>query len=422
MKASYLLVFSALGLLSGCSETAVDDADSDSEALRTSRVQQYKGSENWDDLSDELKADVDALFTTPGLATVAVEILDDPKFVKLSKFETTVEKTGVIGARMIITLLRNNAKSRPVISNMRDVFRVTTVGNPTAVRYLAAYRLPNAVSSLGGDPSLGTLAFAENVPTSSPNTGSTDGRARTNGGGPTNASIVAPPADLDAVLAARFAEAARAPSRGELAEWNDLRSRYQASIAQAARIDTFRLARHSGSATLSDDPRAAQKFDQASALVDRFARTDVKFSSDAMNLVHAVVADSDGGKLRRAGQNVFRTGPVERLYLPGANVAAAVSDVFGDVTKRASAAAAPELAAVFDRRMISVHPYMDANGRTTRLMTDWLLTRAGYPPAISTADEAAALFAQDATVERGAHLERITIGMQRSVSLLESSV
>ena len=30
----------------------------------------------------------------------------------------------------------------------------------------------------------------------------------------------------------------------------------------------------------------------------------------------------------------------------------------------------------------TVHPFDDANGRTTRLVTDWLLARHGYPPAI----------------------------------------
>lgn len=70
--------------------------------------------------------------------------------------------------------------------------------------------------------------------------------------------------------------------------------------------------------------------------------------------------------------------------------------------------------------MISIHPYADGNGRTTRLMTDWLLTRAGYPPVVAQAAESVAVFANDATVARGVHLERITNGMRRSVELLES--
>ena len=38
-------------------------------------------------------------------------------------------------------------------------------------------------------------------------------------------------------------------------------------------------------------------------------------------------------------------------------------------------------AALAQQWIVSAHPFVDANGRTARLAADWLLARAGYPPA-----------------------------------------
>jgi fido (protein-threonine AMPylation protein) len=234
------------------------------------------------------------------------------------------------------------------------------------------------------------------------------------------------PAPASLILADAFAAAsAQAPSRGLLREWEKLRARYRAieeTTSSRPAADVLRMARRAGSATVRRDERSALKFDQASALVDRFVRSDVAFTPDAMRVVHAVVADKHHGHIRTAGENVQSGDDAARAYLPGAEVEAAVASVFGNV-RRSSArgSATPLVAANFDMQLISLHPFLDANGRTSRLMTDWLLLRAGYPPAMpGPAKLRTALFWQRPVLEREVQFDQITSGMRRTVDLLET--
>jgi Fic family protein len=163
------------------------------------------------------------------------------------------------------------------------------------------------------------------------------------------------------------------------------------------------------------------KFDRGVALVDRMVERDSGFSAEAMRLVHSVVADREHGRLRSAGQDVQCGDDAAQAYLPGADVEGAVTALFADLAHAAPALATPHLAAAFDQRLLSIHPFEDANGRTARLMTDWLLLRAGFPPVAGTEAEVTALFwqKQGRSLDRDAHLARITAGMQRTVDLLE---
>lgn len=55
-----------------------------------------------------------------------------------------------------------------------------------------------------------------------------------------------------------------------------------------------------------------------------------------------------------------------------------------------------ELAGLAYQRLVSIHPFRDGNGRTARLVADWILLKNGYPPILltdSTMD--AAIFADD---------------------------
>ena len=41
-----------------------------------------------------------------------------------------------------------------------------------------------------------------------------------------------------------------------------------------------------------------------------------------------------------------------------------------------------ELASWLHNRLAQIHPFSDGNGRTARLMMNWILMRNGFPPAI----------------------------------------
>jgi Fic family protein len=53
-----------------------------------------------------------------------------------------------------------------------------------------------------------------------------------------------------------------------------------------------------------------------------------------------------------------------------------------------------EVATTAHRWFISIHPFGDANGRTSRLIHDYILRRAGLPPALASNDEFAIFGAQ----------------------------
>ncbi|MFO0737640.1 MAG: hypothetical protein U0270_17235 [Labilithrix sp.] len=155
------------------------------------------------------------------------------------------------------------------------------------------------------------------------------------------------------------------PSRAMAGEWNVLRDRYRASVSQAAR-ETIQTARRSGSATLARDGHAQRRFDEGGRMIDAFVRGHIGFDAGAMNLVHAAVATKDQGRIRVAGQEAFHGRGRGRQYLPGAAVARATEEVFAAVReRRANGEAAPRRCDVRPAHDARIHPYMDANGRTT---------------------------------------------------------
>lgn len=46
-----------------------------------------------------------------------------------------------------------------------------------------------------------------------------------------------------------------------------------------------------------------------------------------------------------------------------------------------------EMAALFHFKLVSIHPFIDGNGRTSRLIMNFILMQNGYPPAVVKADD-----------------------------------
>jgi cell filamentation protein, protein adenylyltransferase len=74
---------------------------------------------------------------------------------------------------------------------------------------------------------------------------------------------------------------------------------------------------------------------------------------------------------------------------------AEIPALMGDFTAWLGAAAAtPEAAFAAHRRLVGIHPFIDGNGRTARLLMNLLLIRGGYPPvAVRPEDRLAYLHA-----------------------------
>jgi Fic family protein len=118
--------------------------------------------------------------------------------------------------------------------------------------------------------------------------------------------------------------------------------------------------------------------------VDALATGDAPITEHALRQIHALVLrtidDQNAGRYRRV--QVYITGSE---YVPPEPVA--VPPLMADLGQRLAseefAALHPvEQAARAHLRLVDIHPFIDGNGRTARLLMNLLLMRHGYPPAI----------------------------------------
>lgn len=232
-------------------------------------------------------------------------------------------------------------------------------------------------------------------------------------------SEAAPMPDGDRALADLFARSAAAPVTPAMErEWESLRARYQESLRAHGPSPLLADARLSGSATLAASPAARERFVQGMKHVESLARRGR--SPDAREMAalqRLLVGDTASARLRVTGERATAGAASERAYLSGAFVEREIERVFATP---AAELAAPVAAAQVDQKIISIHPYVDGNGRVARLVSDWLLLREGYPPVVPSAS--AALHAAhdgSADVAPSAHLERVTAGMRNAVAIAE---
>ncbi len=71
-------------------------------------------------------------------------------------------------------------------------------------------------------------------------------------------------------------------------------------------------------------------------------------------------------------------------HLPpaAAKVQRLMDDLVDWYTRNVETMWVPDLAAEFHHRFVHVHPFMDGNGRTARLLMNFILMQDGYPPAV----------------------------------------
>jgi Fic family protein len=70
------------------------------------------------------------------------------------------------------------------------------------------------------------------------------------------------------------------------------------------------------------------------------------------------------------------------VILPNPRKVADLMDAFNEWLKSSSDMHPVELAAEAHYRLVSIHPFIDGNGRTARLLMNLILIMCGYPPAI----------------------------------------
>jgi len=119
---------------------------------------------------------------------------------------------------------------------------------------------------------------------------------------------------------------------------------------------------------------------------------------------------------------------VERTYIEGRDVPKHLNDFDAWLRKSETGIAEGRLhpidvAAEAYQRLVSIHPFHDGNGRTTRLVMDWILLKHGYPPPVlvRTRKNVAIFedeFSRDRNLSPGAAQVKITQGIRETIRLL----
>jgi Fic/DOC family len=90
----------------------------------------------------------------------------------------------------------------------------------------------------------------------------------------------------------------------------------------------------------------------------------------AVGNVPGVLAERVAAELRRFEESLTRR--IEKLDVEGR----------GDVSETAAVLKVVELAAFAHGEWVRIHPFADGNGRTARILGNWILVRYGLPPVL----------------------------------------
>jgi len=226
--------------------------------------------------------------------------------------------------------------------------------------------------------------------------------------------------------------------------WQRIREavdRLTASSASADAVNAARVRveveqmRQEASTTIQGDGHtddgvlAARNWKRADAMVRDWARARAPVTLDRIKTINQTLESGLGhnggtpGELRKL--DVAAGGSVAKMYVPNKEVPAQMAS-FVEWYQANEATMPPiELAARAYQRLVSIHPFLDANGRTSRLVMDWILQRNGLPaPVLAQGDHNVAVFWSDAhagdagggvTTEQA--VRAVTTGIERVLAM-----
>ncbi|WP_051363374.1 Fic family protein [Deinococcus murrayi] len=102
------------------------------------------------------------------------------------------------------------------------------------------------------------------------------------------------------------------------------------------------------------------------------------------------IQSEDAGVYRRDRVRVVGS---SRIFPNPLKVPQLMGELIGELNTRAGEVHPVTLAARAHYGLVAVHPFIDGNGRTARLLMNLLLIRAGYPPALIPVTTRAAYYA-----------------------------
>lgn len=154
--------------------------------------------------------------------------------------------------------------------------------------------------------------------------------------------------------------------------------------------------RMEGSSTLGRDPEAQKKWKETDAWLTIAALKKEPITTDMLLKINLSLGGP--GTFRSRGEEVASGGRSEYVYAPGELVKDEMETYVKWLNKwleRVDQGKANpiETAARAAQHLVSIHPFRDDNGRTSRLVMDYILQRSSLPPAAVGNDVLYGIFA-----------------------------
>ncbi len=203
---------------------------------------------------------------------------------------------------------------------------------------------------------------------------------------------------------------ARARRLAELREGLAADDPRSAAIEEAARRLNEQRTTHSGTlmgrngAVPGTDGRSIgrQNFDRADAMVSEWANAGERLTLDRLLEINRVLGEGlhnnghQAGTFRGAGHEVAAGGQVRWRYVEGEHVEKAMRSFMRWYERALERGLSPvEIASGVYQRLVSIHPWPDGNGRSSRMAADFVLRSAGLPSvALRSGENLVAIFGQ----------------------------
>jgi len=139
------------------------------------------------------------------------------------------------------------------------------------------------------------------------------------------------------------------------------------------------LARLAGSHTLREPTRARPQlaaWRRANDEVASFVRAEAPITFARIRALHAAIVGADAPVPLRAKSTYVGRFPCPEPE----DIAPLLAPMLDAFAERCAVHPIAGIA-LLEQWLVTVHPFDDANGRTSRLVSDWALASHGYPPA-----------------------------------------
>jgi hypothetical protein len=156
--------------------------------------------------------------------------------------------------------------------------------------------------------------------------------------------------------------------------------------------------RTAGSDTYQKNPEKLTFWKEAGALIEQIVSEKKELSLDLFKQLNLILLGPDalaleGGEFRSF--NVQAGGPGGPSYPDTADIPEMIQQTFDWINVQDPLLPTLVKSALAYQRLVSIHPFGDANGRTCRLMMDAIALSADLPPAMVGDDVSVAIFGGD---------------------------